>query len=62
MVNVVKQIKDALAEIMPEQDVDKWLETPNPVFDNKTPIHLIKAGQAEHIIRMVEQIKSNVAN
>ena len=52
------RLVSALREIAGDDDALKdWLQKPNPAFAKKTPLSLIKTGQADVLWEMVYQIR-----
>ena len=52
----------ALRQIMPPELVGNWMRTPNPSFENQTPLQVVERGRADRLWRMIGQIDANVAN
>jgi hypothetical protein len=48
--DVVKRVKSVFAEVL----VRHWLNTPDPEWNNKTPLQLIKAGKGEKLIEAIK--------
>jgi uncharacterized protein (DUF2384 family) len=45
----------ALTQIIPSEELTKWLHTPNPGFDGKKPWTLIKHGERDMLWEMIHQ-------
>lgn len=39
------------------QEMETWLETPNPAFDNRTPAQLLESGDFEPLLEMIKQLE-----
>ena len=48
-----------LLESMRLDDAARWLDCPNPEFDNQTPAALIRAGRKEVVLNLVERRPSH---
>ncbi len=55
---IVKKVKSAFLEAI----VKEWLNTPDRVFDGKTPLQVIRDGDGYKIIEILNQLKSNNDN
>jgi DNA-binding transcriptional regulator YiaG len=47
----------ALMQIIPSEDLMKWLHTPNPGFDGKKPWTLIERGERDLLWEMIHQTR-----
>lgn len=56
------QLREALAKIIPSDRVDDWFWTPNPAFENQTPLRVIERGGMDRLWRMIFQIEAGVAS
>jgi len=54
-VNEAVRLVKALLEIIPENDLPKWLQTPNPGFGGQKPWRLIQRGERDVVWRMIHQ-------
>jgi uncharacterized protein (DUF2384 family) len=52
--DIIKMLK----EIIKEEAIETWLETPNPAFDGLKPITLVEEGRSERLITMLYQVRS----
>lgn len=52
------ELYEALNQIIPSDKIDSWMTTPNPAFDEKTPLQLIEEGKWQ----MIHQIDGSVPN
>ena len=56
------RLRAALSEILPPNELGKWLRTPNPAFEGQTPIQVMERGEADRLWRMIFQIDAGVAS
>ncbi len=56
------RLRQALAQIVPPDQLGDWMRTPNPAFEGQTPIQVIERGESDRLWRMIVQIDSNVAS
>ena len=54
----VRRLLDALAEIVKEESIPRWLHQPNPAFDRLTPLQVIELGEIDRIWAMVHDLGS----
>lgn len=54
----LETIRKRLCELIEENAVDIWLETPNIKFNNKSPIELIKEGDLKPLEEMIYRLES----
>src|SRR5688572_25763761 len=47
----------ALLEIIPSEELSKWMSTPNPGFGGRKPWTLIQAGERDIIWEMIHQTR-----
>lgn len=52
------ELKQKLREIVHEEFIDSWLDSPNPAFDNKTPRQMILEQNSDQIEMMIYRIGS----
>lgn len=56
----MSRLQDALAGVMREDFVGRWLNAPNDAFDGLKPIEVIERGELDRIWRMIYQLESGV--
>jgi transcriptional regulator with XRE-family HTH domain len=56
-INEAISLVRALMQIIPSEDLTKWLHTPNPGFDGKKPWTLIKNGERDLLWEMIHQTR-----
>lgn len=49
---------DALSEVMETSYIGVWLKTPNPAFENSTPLQVIERGEADRIWHMIYRLQT----
>ena len=54
----IQEIKKALYELMEKQEVDRWMNTPCPEFNFRTPLAVIKDHDDDMIWAMIEYLRS----
>ncbi len=54
----LNRLLHALAEIVKEDAVADWLETPSEVFDGLKPLELIERGEVDRIWQIVYALRS----
>jgi len=57
-VRELDRLHDALADLVPADEIGPWLERPNDGFGGGKPMELIERGEADRIWRMVYQLES----
>jgi transcriptional regulator with XRE-family HTH domain len=58
--NEMGRLRAAIAEIIPPSSLKNWLQSPNPAFDNLSPIELIERGEMDRLWEMVFLIRSGL--
>lgn len=53
-------LRIAMADMVKIDDFDKWVNTPNPSFGNKTPSSLIEEGREQELWDMVFELSSGM--
>jgi len=56
----VQQLRTALSEVIKEESIGAWLETPNPAFDELKPSEVIERGEIDRIWSMIFLLRSGV--
>ena len=54
------ELKERLKQIVREEFVDSWLDTPNPTFNNKTPRQMIIEQNYDQIEAMLYRLESGI--
>ncbi len=54
----VQRITDALRELVAEDAVGPWLETPNKAFDGANPLELIERGETDRTWQVIFTLRS----
>lgn len=52
---------DALAEVLPNEPVGRWLEQPNKRFGGLKPVEVLERGEVDRIWEMIFKLRSDVA-
>ena len=52
------ELKERLKQIVREEFIDSWLDSPNPAFDNKTPRQMVLEQNSDQIEMMIYRIGS----
>jgi len=51
------RLVQALREIIPDESLSDWLQTPNPGFGGQCPLELIQKGERDVIWAMIHQTR-----
>jgi DNA-binding transcriptional regulator YiaG len=57
LVTEAVRLVNALLEIIPADELSKWLHTRNPAFDGRKPWELIQKGERDVIWEMIHQTR-----
>ncbi len=57
----IRQVEDLFGDIYAADEVEVWLDTPQPLLDDMRPIDLIKSGQGETVVKAVNEILDGMA-
>lgn len=57
----IDRLHAALAQIIDPAEIGRWLQTPNPAFNDLKPLELIERGQSDRLWRMIHQLESGEA-
>jgi DNA-binding transcriptional regulator YiaG len=58
----LRRLTNALAEVIKQDSLGKWLQTPNGAFDGLKPIEVIDRGESDRIWSMIYFLRSGVAS
>jgi len=56
----LERLTNALAEVMKEESLGRWLQTPNDAFDSLKPLEVIERGESDRIWSMIYFLRSGV--
>lgn len=56
----LKRLVSSLSEIMPANEVGKWLKTPNEAFGGFKPLELLDRGEVDRIYEMIYVLKAGI--
>ena len=56
----LERLMDALSEIIQEESLGTWLQTPNDAFDGLKPIEVIDRGEADRLWEMIYDLRSGI--
>jgi uncharacterized protein (DUF2384 family) len=54
------ELKEKLLQIVQEEFIDSWLDSPNPAFDNKTPRQMVLEQNSDQIEEMLYRLESGI--
>ena len=54
------ELKERLSQIVKEQFIEEWLDTPNAAFDNKTPRQMVLEQNSDQIEEMLYRLESGI--
>lgn len=54
----LERLRAGLAEVMKEDAIPEWLETPNPAFGDLKPTEVIERGQIDRVWKLVFDLQS----
>jgi hypothetical protein len=58
----LQRLTDSLTEVIKEESLGKWLETPNDALDGLKPLEAIERGQSDRLWSMIYFLRSGVAS
>lgn len=56
----LQRLTNALTEVLEEEALGKWLQTPNPAFEGLKPIEVIERGESDRLWSMIYFLRSGV--
>ncbi len=56
----VQRLREALARVMSQDFIGRWMETPNPAFGGMKPLEVWERGEEDRIWAMVYYLESGV--
>ncbi|HEY3963757.1 MAG TPA: antitoxin Xre/MbcA/ParS toxin-binding domain-containing protein [Planctomycetaceae bacterium] len=56
----LRRLTNALTEVMKQDSLGKWLQTPNAAFDGLKPLEVIERGESDRIWSMIYFLRSGV--
>ena len=54
----LRRLTDALTEVIRQESLGKWLQTPNEAFDGLKPLEVIERGESHRIWSMIYFLRS----
>ena len=58
----IQRVVDALNEVVEEDVIGNWLQTPQQAFDGLKPLEVIERGEVDRIWQMIFFLRSGVPN
>jgi hypothetical protein len=62
MNNDLEALMARLAEVVADDEIPRWLDTPNPAFDGLKPLEVIERGEVDRLWNMIFYLESGVAS
>ncbi len=56
------RFRDRLAEVVTEEAIPGWLDTPNEAFDGLKPVEVIERGEIDRLWEMIFYLESGVTS
>ena len=56
------RLRDRLTEVVKEEAIPGWLDTPNEAFDGLKPLEVIERGEVDRLWTMIYYLESGVAS
>jgi len=60
--NELSRLTDALSEVIKQESLAAWLQTPNSAFDALKPLEVIERGEGDRIWSMIYFLRSGVSS
>ncbi len=57
-----ERFQKRLAEVVPQEGIPIWLDTPNEAFDGLKPLEVIERGEIDRLWNMIFYLESGVAS
>lgn len=58
----LERLRGRLAEVMEEDAIPNWLDTPNGAFDGLKPLEAIERGEIDRLWEMIYYLESGIAS
>ncbi len=58
----LRLIKASLEAQIEQEEIDRWLHAPNPMFDGKTPVKAIIEGKTDDILDILIRLEEGIHN
>lgn len=56
----LRAIRESLVDSFEQEEIDRWLHSPNAMFDGKTPLEAISEGQAQRVRQLLVRIEEGI--
>ena len=56
----LEQVKQILSGLVEKNEVDRWLNAPNPMLDDDCPLDSIKLGKTQQVIEMLASLQEGI--
>jgi len=56
----LRLIKESLEAQFEKEEIDRWLHAPSPMFDDRTPIEAMAAGEVELILQELIRLEEGI--
>ena len=54
-------VREELAKVIREEDIEQWLRQPNRMLESETPMHLIENGNADKVLSLIDALAEGVS-
>jgi hypothetical protein len=58
----LQSIKESLEAQIEQEEIDRWLHAPNPMFDGKTPVKAMIEGKTDDILDILIRLEEGIHN
>ena len=56
----LQSIKESLEAQIEQEEIDRWLHAPNPMFDGKTPVKAMIEGKTDDILDILIRLEEGI--
>lgn len=56
----LRAIRESVSDLFEQEEIDRWLHSPNDMFDGKTPLEAISGGQAHRVRQLLVRIEEGI--
>lgn len=58
----LREIKASLEAQFEPEEIQRWLHSPNPIFDGKTPLGMIAGGETDRVLEVLIRLEEGIHN
>ena len=56
----LRAIRESLVDLFQQEEIDRWLHSPNDMFDGQTPLEVMSEGRSRRVRQLLARIEEGI--